>query len=242
MRDAQPMNRTGLLVSPHGGRMRENAELEPEGDAGEMLRFRAMLLADAPGIGSIPPPISVAAAAGHATAGVGILVDKIAERLAFERTGTRLYDTLLLKYQATGGFEGGPDLDDLMRHRDEELAHVQILSDAIERLGGDPTAVTPSADLTSVASSGVVAVIADARTSFPQCLEAILVAELVDADGWGRLIELAAQFEHPELVELFQQCAQSETEHLRGVRDWLAAGTTSFLAALNDEGDHASRP
>lgn len=35
-----------------------------------------------------------------------VLVDRIAERIAFERTGVRLYDGLIAKYDARGSFNG----------------------------------------------------------------------------------------------------------------------------------------
>ena len=35
-------------------------------------------------------------------------MDKIGERLAFERTGTRLYEALVSKHEAFGSFPGGP--------------------------------------------------------------------------------------------------------------------------------------
>lgn len=40
----------------------------------------------------------------------------------------------------------------LQEIRDEEAAHFAMLSDAIEKLGGDPTTQTPWADATGVQS------------------------------------------------------------------------------------------
>jgi hypothetical protein len=42
-----------------------------------------------------------------------LLVDKLGERLAFERSGTRLYETLLSKFDSYGPFEGGPERAEL---------------------------------------------------------------------------------------------------------------------------------
>ncbi len=229
------VNRTGLMSSAHAIRMLENAELEPEGEAADFLSFRGSFSVIAPPIGSPPLPMSIEAAAEHGVAGeVGMLIDKIGERLAFERMGTRLYDTLLLKYEATGGFEGGPSFDDLLHHRDEEFVHFQLLCEVVERLGGDPTAVTPSADVAAVASSGILAVITDARTTLPQCLEAMLAAELVDENGWGRLIELVTRLGQTELAEAFTECAQTESEHLRSVQGWLASGMQALIGGLEE--------
>jgi hypothetical protein len=238
------VNRTGLMSSAQAQRMLENAELDPDGEAADFLKFRASLCVDIPPIGSPPMPLSIDAAAEDAAAGhLRMLIDKVGERLAFERMGTRLYDTLLLKYEASGGFAGGPSFDDLLHHRDEEFVHFQTLSDVLEQLGGDPTAVTPSADVAAVASSGILAVIADPRTSLPQCLEAMLAAELVDGNGWERLIELCGNVGHTELVELFGQCARTEAEHLRSVQDWLRLGMQALAAGLEErEGEAAHLP
>jgi hypothetical protein len=235
------VNRTGILSSDHAERMTENAELEPTGEAADFLGFRASFMGTAPPLGSPPLPISIEAAAEHAAGDIGVLIDKIGERLAFERMGTRLYDTLLLKYEAKGGFEGGPSFDELLQHRDEEFIHFETLCEVLQQLGGDPTAVTPSADVAAVASSGILAVITDARTTLPQCLEAMLAAELVDENGWGRLIELATRLGQSELAESFTRCAETESEHLRSVQGWLASGMQALVGGLEETEGAAAR-
>ena len=62
---------------------------------------------------------------------------------------------------------------------------------AIRSIGADPTVQTPSADVDGVASMGLIQVLTDPRTSVAQCLEAILIAELADNDGWQMLILFA---------------------------------------------------
>ena len=47
-------------------------------------------------------------------------MDKLGERLAFERAGTRLYEALVSKYDAYGSFTGGPSRDDLEHVMQEE--------------------------------------------------------------------------------------------------------------------------
>jgi hypothetical protein len=42
-----------------------------------------------------------------------LLLDKLGERLAFERSGTRLYEALVSKHDAFGSFSGGPSREDL---------------------------------------------------------------------------------------------------------------------------------
>src|SRR5688572_3815190 len=78
---------------------------------------------------------------------MALFLDKLGERFAFERTGVRLYEGVLAKLQAYGSYEGGPQEEDLERIREQELVHFQALAECIIQCGGDPTAMTPSADV-----------------------------------------------------------------------------------------------
>lgn len=50
-------------------------------------------------------------------------LDKLSERLAFERTGVRLYEALLNKCQTLGESAPGPTLEDIEHIGSEELEH-----------------------------------------------------------------------------------------------------------------------
>ncbi len=152
------------------------------------------------------------------------LVDKIGERLAFERTGVRLYDGILSKHAAYGSFEGGPTLAELQHIREEELEHMQLLARALFDMGGDPNAVTPSADIAATMSRGVADVIVDPRTTLLQSLEAVMVAELADNECWEALAELTEIAGFEETAKEFREAHSEEQEHLDSVRSWLAAG------------------
>jgi rubrerythrin len=224
------VNRTGMAVSPEAGEMRETAaHFRPQGSEQQfrLLRQEARRTSPEP-VGTMPPPASLTGVVRDAVRRLGgqkttVLLDKIGERLAFERTGTRLYETLIEKLEAGGGFEGGPTREQLERIRDQEAAHFHLLHERMIELDGDPTAVTPSADLAAVTSMGVVAVVSDARTNLAESLEAILVAELADRDGWVRLVELAEQAGQDELARACRQAEREEEEHLANVRSWLSA-------------------
>jgi rubrerythrin len=151
-------------------------------------------------------------------------MDKLGERLAFERTGTRLYEALVSKYDAYGSFDGGPSRDDLEHVLQEEYRHFTMLQSVIEQLGGDPTAVTPSANLHATPAHGVNQMIVDPRTTLLQSLAAILIAELADNACWEALIELAQDAGEDELVTQFQKALRHEQDHLTKVQTWLAAG------------------
>jgi rubrerythrin len=210
------------------------------GDESEVAKTRAEASRDAEPIGSIPPPASVKQAVSTAAKAIKqekpvLFLDQLGARLAFERTGVRLYEALLSKFDIYGSFEGGPTRGELEEIRDDELAHFQMLSDAIVGLGGDPTAVTPAADIQAVLSSGVPKILADARTTLTDGLEAILTAELVDNDSWEMLVDLAGIAGEEELVTRFAQALSDEQEHLANVRRWLSARRSAWVrAALGD--------
>ncbi len=200
------------------------------GTAETAAKIRSEYARIAEPLGTMPAPSGVTQLAKTALRAVTgsrplVLLDKLGERAAFERTGTRLYDALISKHDAGLTFRGGPSRDDLVHVRDEEHQHFLLVSAAIGQLGGDPTVVTPSADLQATASQGIGAVLADPRTNVLQCLEALLTAELVDNDCWAALIDLAENAGETALVEQFGEARRHEIEHLERVRTWLAQGS-----------------
>ncbi|RYY54489.1 MAG: ferritin-like domain-containing protein, partial [Comamonadaceae bacterium] len=176
-------------------------------------------------VGTVPPPARIK---GMATTAVDalkgnkpqVLIDKLGERLAYERTGVRLYEALMLKMAAASQ---GPviDLAQLQRIRDDELAHFQLVGRTLQQLGADPTAMTPCADVSGVAAAGHLQVLTDPRTTVAQALNSILMIELGDNAGWELLIELATEAGHEMLAEPFRQALATEQEHLETVRGWL---------------------
>jgi hypothetical protein len=200
-----------------------------EGSAQDIAMVRIAYAKEAEPLGSMPLPAGMKNKAKTAMKAVmgakpTLLMDKLGERLAFERSGTRLYAALVSKHTAFGGFTGGPRKGDLEEILQEEYGHFTMLSSTIEQLGGDPTAVTPSANLHATASQGIVQVIVDPRTTLLQSLEAILLAELADNACWEALIALAQQAGEDTLVKPFEQALVTEQEHLVKVHTWLAAG------------------
>jgi hypothetical protein len=234
------LNRTGILTSPiHAKEMIEGAReltVPPPGGPEVVSTYLLEEAKTADAIGSMPPPGTlkgVAKAVVEAMKGqrATVLLDKMGERLAFERTGSRLYEALLVKFDAHGSFEGGPSRAELESILDDELAHAGMLKDAMESLGADPTAMTPSANIAAVASMGVVQVLGDSRTNLKQCLEAILIAELVDESCWEVLTNLARSMGHEELGNEFHQAHLEEQEHLRQVRMWVTAEVGATASA-----------
>ena len=221
------INRTGVQMSPF-----DTAELEaglsgffPDRHHGrDDLAVRAEYAQGSDGLGSVPVP---GTAKGVLKSGMDmvtgsrpqVLVDKLGERLAFERGGVRLYDTLLAKCRVATVALPGEALAMLERNRDEEAQHFGILVKALESLGADPTAQTPCADLVGVESTGLVQAMNDPRTSLVQSLHVMLDAELIDNAGWDLLIALAQASGHGGIADSCLLARDQEALHLRGLRD-----------------------
>jgi len=234
MTEGMRINKTGMATSSHADAMREVTGLTERvktpgaGLDRGVTEARAAYLKETQAIGTVPPPTSVKGAAKAALEMLKgnkaiALVDKMAERLAFERTGVRFYGALLEKLDVAGGFDGGPSRQELIKIQDEELAHAKMLNAALEELGADPTAVTPSADLAGIEAQGLGSVFADARTTVGQCLHALLVAELADNENWTLLSRLADEMGQSDLAARFRQAEQDEQRHLEQVRGWTQA-------------------
>lgn len=222
------MNRTGIQMSPLDTKAMLDVDEDERGETGDESApagMRSAYIADAGGVGSIPLPGTVT---GAVTMGVHmlsgdspqILLDKLGERLAFERTGARLYDALITKCEVMLGTDISMSIEDLATIRADEARHFLLLSDAIVSLGGDPTAQTPSADLVGVESAGLVQVLNDPRTSLAQSLHAMVTAELSDKAGWETLIALADEHELFDMVNDFMLALNDEREHLALVQTW----------------------
>ncbi|MDB5900773.1 MAG: hypothetical protein JWP41_4375 [Ramlibacter sp.] len=247
------MNRTGAALSPLGVKAMTDAadQLSPAVpiDTAAMEAERLIYINESEAVGSIPPPASlkgvVKTGMAKLTGGVPtIFLDKLGERIAFERGGTRLYDALITKYQGVqalgqevlppaeklvaldgvspiGATAGEDPLQTLQRIRNEELAHFKMLGLAMVKMGGDPTAMTPCADVQATASLGIIQVLTDPRTTLAQCLNAMLTAELTDNAGWELLIQLAEEEGETELAGRFLGALSQEQEHLAIVKGWL---------------------
>jgi len=220
-------NRTGMQTSPElAEELMEGASSatpSSEGGVEEIAEYRGEYIAEGFPIGSMPMmPVDEEGEADEEEAGMAVFLDKLSERLAFERTGVRLYEALLNKCQTLGESAPGPTLEDIEHIGAEELEHFLMINQAITDIGGDPTVQSPCADVIGVASMGIMQVLTDPRSSLPQCLQAMLTAELTDNDGWELLIKLADNLGYDELKTEFETALAHEAEHLQNVRGWLS--------------------
>lgn len=233
-------NRTGLQTSPlDAAALTDGAtalasqmdgldDLEGRDD----LQVRQAYASEADPLGSVPLPLTVT---GVVKSGVDlltgnrpqVLMDKLGERLAFERGGVRLYDSLLVKCRAMDSGLTVQRQAQLAMFRDQEAEHFALVENALRDLGGDPTAQTPCADLVGIKSQGLVQAMNDPRTSFLQSLHVMLDAELIDNAGWELLIQLAGKAGHAAIAEQFTAALEQEAQHLRTLRELVAELTLS---------------
>jgi hypothetical protein len=225
------INRTGIALSPIDGPLTaEGAKAAPPSSPGssrDAAAIRLQYAVESGEIGHMPPPLTVRGVAKTAMEllkgnKANVLLDKLGERLAFERSGVRLYDNLIVKFEASGSWAGGPTLAELVMFRSDEAKHFELMVQTLTALGADPTAMTPSADLVGVESLGVVQVISDPRTGLAQALHAQQIAELADVAGWDLLAELAESIGETELAK-FRSALAQETIHAKSVARWLKA-------------------
>lgn len=224
-------NRTGIDMSPvDSQRMMEGARNMTETTAPQegVIDFRKAVAEDRGVVGSVPVPLSfkgVLSAGKEKLKGHSpeVLINKLGQRLAFERAGTRLYDALISKCSTAMDPAAGKivSLDRLRQFRDEEHQHALMLKTIMTDVGADPTAMTPDADVSAVASMGLPKVIAEPRTSVLQCLEAIQIAELADNVAWVDLQALCLNMGLEDIAESFKTPISQESVHEEVITDWI---------------------
>lgn len=225
------MNRTGVDMSPMMTKdMLKNTglfEIGPISHA-DMEAIRASYMALKTPVGSVPLPGTLKGVltsgkeklTGHSPE---VLINKLGQRLAFERTGVRLYDALIMKCENDPSGDGKDivPVQLLKQFRQEEAEHFLIVKKAIESIGADPTAQTPDADASGVAAIGILKVITEPRTSISQSLEAMLTAEMTDNAAWELLIELCQSMGLDDTVPEFNHALEQEERHMREIKGWL---------------------
>jgi bacterioferritin (cytochrome b1) len=151
---------------------------------------------------------------------VSRVVDLLNERLAFERTGVRLYDTVLARLQVSSepGFKALAR--QVQEQRDEEKEHEEWLEEQIRALGGTAHGLSEHAVLAQAESEGVERVIRR-DDSIPHDFHALLTAELADTAGWDLLVQIADEFGDSKAKKEFKKRLQEEEKHLLFVRKTL---------------------
>lgn len=240
--EVRPLNHTGVDMSPTltkemltGNALFKVGPISSE----DMAAIRSSYIRLKTSVGSVPLPGTLRGffqtgkekLTGH---NPEVLINKLGQRLAFERTGVRLYDALIMKCEAdqTSAGAGVIDVAVLQRFREEEAEHFRLVKEVMDAIGADPTAQTPDADVTALASLGVPKVLTEPRTSFAQCLNAILTAEMTDNAAWELLVELCHGMGQTETAQRFQQALEQESKHLEQIKHWLREMTLAQAKAV----------
>lgn len=161
-----------------------------------------------------------------------LLLDKLGERLVYERNGIQFYDALIGKFEASQDSSTGMTLADLQRIRQDEARHADMLAGAIAGIGGEPDARTPSGELAGIESQGLKQVLSDPDSTIAQSLHALLVAEMTDNAGWELLIALAEDQGQMALISDFSVALDEERAHLMQIQNWYEEATIG--KALSD--------
>jgi bacterioferritin (cytochrome b1) len=223
------LNKTGLHGAPGDGEaLLRDVEADPSPEArppGADDALRGAYFEDVDPLGSVPPPLTLRGVVKSGTAmllggRMQAVMDKLGERLAFERAGVRLYEAFLRKCRFRPDEAAAITIGTVEHFMHEEAMHLEMLREAIERLGGDPTAQTPCADVVGMQTLGLAQSVLDPRTTVLQSLHAVLCAELVDGDGWTVLAALMKDAGETELAQRFEEAFAAEERHLSQVRTW----------------------
>lgn len=225
-------NKTGIDMSPILSKemIEGSRKLKLDGEDGytNIALLEQFYLDNDDPLGSVPMPGTVKGVVKSATKMLTghhpeVFLNKLGERLAFERSGVRIYEQLILKceHMAANSSDGLKlPFEKLQKFHDQEAEHFYLLVECMKTLGADPTAQTPDADASGVAASGLMKVIMDPRTSISQSLEAMLSIELTDNAAWELLIKLADDMGLEDMADKFRHALQQENVHLEYVKQW----------------------
>jgi bacterioferritin (cytochrome b1) len=146
------------------------------------------------------------------------VIDVLAERLQFERSGVKLYDAIIAKMKQSQEPAIAKMLDQMQEHRDQEKEHEEWLEECIRKLGGDDEQLTDKARLVAQESKGIEEVIMK-DPEISHLFHALLAAELVDNAGWDLLVQLADEAEDTKAKREFMKRLHHEEEHLILMRE-----------------------
>jgi rubrerythrin len=221
------MNRTGIQISPFltSEMIRDTEKFPASPETAEDLEaLRSSYLKESSAVGTIPISGKMfTAVKGFGSEALLLFFNKLGERLAFERTGARLYEALLLKCRESS--RADLPTERLQEIHQQEIEHFQLLKNTMEKLGADPTSQTPDSDVCGVAAAGWIQVVFDPRTSVAQTLTVMQTAELADNAGWELLIALAEKVGVSDQVSRFKEAAEHEAQHLQTITDLIQAIT-----------------
>jgi bacterioferritin (cytochrome b1) len=150
------------------------------------------------------------------------LLDLLTERLTFERTVVKLYDSVIPRMKTSGDKTMIAMIGQMTKQRNEEKDHEEWLEEQVRALGSDAHTETELSELIERESRGILEIIAQ-DDELPHLFHALLTAELVDDNGWKLLLELADEADDALARREFKQRAEEEEKHLIYVRSVVVA-------------------
>jgi hypothetical protein len=151
-----------------------------------------------------------------------LLISQLRERLAFERTSSRLYAGLIVKVHAHGAYPGGPTPERLVELHNQELEHLNVVRESLHRLGTGAPSLSVAGDGTDAQLQELLQAVDDPSASLQDALRAVLVAEIINNAGWLLLVELAQELGPQDQAETFREVLRAESLHLEEVSGWIA--------------------
>jgi bacterioferritin (cytochrome b1) len=145
------------------------------------------------------------------------MIDLLAQRLDFERTGARLYDAALERVVGSRDAMIRRAGMQLAIIRQQEREHASWLERQLVDLGA-PDLITPRVKVGRLLSEGIVRVALDPASSIGSVFDSLLAAELVDHAGWNLLIDLAAEAGDDDAHEQLRARLTEENKHLHAIR------------------------
>ena len=152
------------------------------------------------------------------------LIDRLGERLEFERRTVAILEALIGKSRAaaTPPPDGGPPIEELLGMRDETRRREALLERALSERGADTLRLTPAARASDVASVGLARLVEDPVSTAGSVVEALLIALLIDHEGWELIVELAGEAGATERKIEFETAFTDVAAELEKVRGWVA--------------------
>jgi hypothetical protein len=148
------------------------------------------------------------------------VLDDLVQRLAFERMLARLYRALGARLGPARAVEGRPSHRELEGIEAALFRRCELLDDAIDSLAPDHR-TTPASPPRLVGTCEFGSVLADPRCGYAQCIEAILVTELLDNHAWSALVKRFEADGRRDLAGAFTEVLREEQAQLSRVRSWL---------------------
>ena len=143
-----------------------------------------------------------------------IYVQKVADRLAFERGETRLYSLAINRLQNSSKSSHQEIIDLLKVNRQNEENHAALVKEALR--SRDPGALESWElfDGVNLAYRGFFETIVNPHSDLPRIIQILFFAKLADHAEWEILIHLAQKVSEEKRMSQFEEALTEELKQL----------------------------